>query len=179
VLVTDVIEKLCQSEDPETVDAGLTLTLESRRNPFHIASLIASTHSPDFADALIVRHLSDNKFLEVIKPLIQESVLRGADYDVVQPINAFWQKLKKQNELIAWLPLHRVAIERSSSFPGHDHSKSVEHLPSTSVHDKTETQTSRSAPQKMFTTISLPFDQDAAASCVRGWKKHSNLADFG
>jgi hypothetical protein len=67
----DVIEELCQSADSEAVDAGLELTIEAKRGPLRLASMIASTHSPESARALIVRHIADKKFLEVITPLFR------------------------------------------------------------------------------------------------------------
>jgi hypothetical protein len=170
----DVIEELCQSNDSEEIDTGLELTLEAKRNPLRMASVIASTLAPELTQALIVRHIADHKFLEVITPLIQESVARGADYDAVEPISTFWRKLMKQNHPLAWLPLLRMDIERSISFPSYSTGGSVAHLPSTSVQGTLEKQPSRSTPEKPFTTLSLPFNQDAAARCVCSWKKHSN-----
>jgi hypothetical protein len=170
----DVIEELCQSNDSEEIDAGLELTLEAKRKPLRTASVIASAHAPELTQALIVRHIADGKFLEIITPLIQESVARGADYDAVEPISTFWGKLKKQNDPLAWLPLHRMDIERSISFPSYSAGGSVSHLPSTSVQGTLEKQPSRTTPEKPFTGVPLPINEEAAARCVRSWKTHSN-----
>ena len=174
VSLADVIEELCQSNDFEEIDAGLELTLESKRNPSHAASVIASTHTAELTQALIVRHIADGRFLEVITPLIQESVARGADYDAVESIKTFWEKLRKQNVPLAWLPLHRMDIERSISFPSYGAGRSVSHLPSTSVQGPLDKQPSRSTPKRPFATVPLPFNEEAAARCVDSWKKHSN-----
>lgn len=174
VATVDVIEELCQSARADEIDAGLEIALEAKRDPLRTASVLASTHSPDVVQALIVSHIADGKFLEVVKPLIQESVVRGADYESVEPIHAFWQKLKNQKDPLAWLPLHSMDIERSISFPCYNGGGSVSHMPSTSVQGTLDKQPSRTTPEHPFTAVSMPFNQEVAARCVRSWKEHSN-----
>ena len=98
VTTSDVIDELCQSTDSEELDAGLELKLEAKRSALHTASVIASTHTSEFVQSLIIRHIADKKFLAIITPLIQESVARGSNFDNVEPISAFWQELAKQNK---------------------------------------------------------------------------------
>lgn len=174
VRAVDVIDELCQSKKKEEIDCGIELTLEAKRSPLHAASMIASTHTPEESKALITRHLVDAKFLEVIIPLIQESVARGADYDKDEQICAFWQKLKKENNSLAWLPLHRMDIEGSTTFPSYSAGGSVKHLPSTSTQGKLDKQPTRTAPEKPFTALPTLFNEESAARCVQSWKKRSN-----
>lgn len=48
------------------------------------------------------------------------------------------------------------------------------HIPSSNVTGELENLTSSSLTGKLFKTVPLPFDQVAAASCVRQWEEHSN-----
>lgn len=174
VPVVDVIDELCQSKKIEEIDVGIELTLEAKRSPLHAASMIASTHTPEETKALIISHLADAKFLEMITPLVQESVARGADYDKDKQIFAFWQKLKKENNPLAWLPLHRTDIEGSVSFPIYNTARSVKHLPSTSAQGKLDKPPTRTTPEKPFTAVPILFNEEAAARCVQSWKERSN-----
>jgi hypothetical protein len=174
VSTSDVIDELCQSNDSEEIDAGLELKLESRHSVLHTASVIASTHTPEFVQSLIIRHIADKKFLAIITPLIQESVARGAKYDNVEPIRAFWQELAKQNDPLAWLPLHRMDIEESIAFPSYGNGGSVAHLMTSSILGKLEKQPTQNPPGKPFTAVEQSINQEAAARCVRSWIKGSN-----
>ncbi len=174
VPVVDVIDELCQSNKVEQIDAGIELTLEAKRSPLHAASMIASTHTSEETKAFIISHLADAKFPEVITPLVQESVVRGADYDKDEQICTFWQKLKKENNPLAWLPLHRTDIEGLVSFPIYNAGRSVKHLPSTSVQGTLDKQPSRTAPENPFTAVPILFNEEAAVRCVQSWKKRSN-----
>lgn len=174
VPVVDVIDELCQSKQLEEIDAGVELTLEAKRGPLHAASMIASTHTPEETKALIIHHLADAKFLEVVTPLVQESVARGADYEKDEQICAFWQKCKKESNPLAWLPLHRMDIEGSVSFPIYGAGRSVKHLPSTSTEGKLDKQPTRTTPERPFTAVPIQFNEEAAARCVQSWQKRSN-----
>lgn len=169
----DVIEELCQSNELEKIDTGLELMLEAKRSALRAASLIASANTPEVIKALIVRHVLDGKFLEIIIPLIQESVARGADYDDVESVSTFWRKLRTQGEPLAWLPLHRTELEQSVSFPRYRAGGSATELASNSINAKLETPFPGTA-GTTFTSELLPFDEVAAARCVRSWKEHSN-----
>lgn len=174
VPVVDVIDELCQSKKIEEIDVGIELTLEAKRSPLHAASMIASTHTPEETKELIISHIANAKFLEVVTPLVQESVARGADYDKDEQICAFWQKLKKESNQLAWLPLRRMDIEDSVSFPIYSAGRSVKHLPSTSAQGKLDKQPARTAPEKPFTAAPILFNEESAARCVRSWKERSN-----
>lgn len=171
---SDVVDELCQSNDSEEIDAGLELKLESKHSVLHAASVIASTHTPDFIQSLIIRHIADKKFLAVITPLIQESVARGANYDNVELIRAFWQGLAKQNDPLTWLPLHRMDIEETITFPSYGNGGSVAHLATSSISGKLEKQPTQNTPGKPFTAVEQSLNPEAAARCVRSWTKGSN-----
>lgn len=99
---------------------------------------------------------------------------RGADFDAVEPIKAFWAKCGEQSNPLAWLPLHRTDIEQSVSFPSDSAGGSVSNLPSTSIQGKLEKQPSRTTPKRNFTAVLQLFNESAAARCVRSWTEHSN-----
>jgi hypothetical protein len=172
--MVDVIEELCQSAKIDFIDTGIELALEEGRNHLHIASMIASTHNLDFTQALIVKHISDGRFLEVVKPLIQEAVDRGADYESVVPIVTFWRKLHEDKEPLAWLPLHMVSMDRSIPLPSYRAGTSVTHLPSLFEHGTLSEKPSATTMGKSFDFVALPLDQDVAGRCVRSWAKRSN-----
>lgn len=170
----DIIEVLCESNDLDEIDTAIELTLEAQRGEWRRASMIASMHPPEVIKELILRHTADHKFLKIIIPLIQESVARGACYDDVEPISAFWKELKEREEPLAWLPLHRVDIERCVSFPYYRRSASVTHTPSSNISGEVENQPSPNQNRKAFEATPLTFDQVSAARCVRKWTEHSN-----
>jgi hypothetical protein len=175
VSTADVIEELCQSKNSEEIDTGLELAIEARRNALRIASIIASTHQPAMTQDLIIRHIADGKFLQIITPLIQESVARGADYEKIEAVRRYWEQLKKQKQPIAWLPLHKVDIENSIGFPSYNIGGSMANLPTTSVQRTVEKQSIPKANQtKSFTAEPRPINSELAARCVRWWIKNSN-----
>lgn len=171
---SDIIEVLCESNDLDEIDAAIELTIEAQRGVLRQASMIASMHTPEITKEVILRHVADRKFLKVIIPLIQESVARGACYDDVEPISTFWKALSEHAEPLAWLPLHRVDIERSATFRRYRGDASAIHLPSSNVTGELENLNSGSLTGKPFKTVQLTFDQVAAARCVRKWEEHSN-----
>ncbi len=170
----DIIEVLCESNDLDEIDAAIELTIEAQRGVLRRASMIASMHTPEITKEVILRHVADHKFLKIIIPLIQESVARGARYDDVEPISTFWKALSEQEEPLAWLPLHRVDIERSANFPRYGRSANDMHLPSSNVTDELEKHLSTNPHGKSFKTVPLTFDQVPAARCVSKWTEHSN-----
>jgi hypothetical protein len=170
----DIIDVLCESANLDYIDTGLELTLEAKRDALHRASMIASTHTPEVTKGLILRHIADRKYLEIIIPLIQEAVVRGACYDDVEQISTFWKTLYQDGEPLAWLPLHRIDIEESADFPRYRGGATVMHSPSSSVNGKLEKQSSGSPSGKLFKAVPMTFDQTSAARCVRSWKEHSN-----
>lgn len=171
---SDIIEVLCESNDLDEIDTAIELTLEAQRGVLRRASMIASMHPPEITKEVILRHVADRKFLKIIIPLIQESVARGACYDDVEPITTFWTALSEREEPLAWLPLHRVDIERSADFPRYRGSGSVTHRPSSSVNGILAKQSSKNPNRKSFKAVPQTFDQASAARCVRKWEEHSN-----
>ncbi len=170
----DIIEVLCESNDLDEIDTAIELTIEAQRGVLRRASMIASMHTPEITKEVILRHVADRKFLKIIIPLIQESVARGACYEDVEPISTFWKALSEQEEPLAWLPLHRVDTEHSADFRRYRGGASVMHIPSSNFTGELENLTSSSLTGKLFKTVPLPFDQVAAARCVRQWEEHSN-----
>lgn len=170
----DIIEMLCHSKDLDEIDAGLELKLEAGWGAERVASIIASTHSPEITKTLILRHIADSKFLKIIIPLIQEAVARGANYDAVEPISTFWNVLRLQGEPLTWLPLHRLDIEQSTNFPHYGGGGSAVSISSNTVNGKLEKPPSVNSMGKPFTAVPLPFDVMSAAQCVREWKENSN-----
>lgn len=174
VRTADVIEELYQSNNTKQIDAGLELAQEAKHNSFRIASEIASTHSPDETRALILRHLADRKFLPVITPLIQESVARGADYETVEPIAAYWRKLRADKEPLAWLPLHRTEMERATTFPHYHLGGKSFGMDTSSTQGKLEKKPAAPIRTAPFNTMLLDWNEEAAARCLRSWTKQSN-----
>jgi len=171
VSVSDVIEELCQSSEPEKFEAGLELSVEAKRDPLHIASMLASTHFGSLTRAIIVRHLDDSKFSKVTIPLIQEAVARGEDLETVEPISLFWAKLKAKKEPIAWLPLHRADMETALSFPQYLAGGSASSIPIISAPDHVEKPPVRTKPEVPFTALPVSMNEEAAARCVHSWEK--------
>ena len=170
----DVIDELCQSKDPDEVDTGLELTIEGKRSFLYTASEIASTHTPEGSQKLIIRHIEDGKFLQVITPLIQECVARGADYQNVKAIKVFWEKLRREKNPLTWLPLHRFDIEQSISFPSYGGGGSVSYSPTGSSQATLAKRPARVTLEKPFSGVPVLMNEEAAARCVQSWTKHSN-----
>lgn len=170
----DVIDELCKSENLEEIDAGLELALEAKRGPVQIASFLASSHTPRLREAIITRHVADGKFLSVIKPFIQESVARGANYESVDSIVSFWRKLKSQKEPLTWLPLHCTSVERTITFRVYSNLGSCASMPSSSEEKAKPRALLPEIPGKPFTAIEEPISKVEAGRCVRQWVNDSN-----
>jgi len=170
----DGIEFLCQSQKAEQVELGIELVHDAQRSSVYAASLLASSHSVEFLQPMIVKHIDDGKSLEIITPLIQECVARGANFDGIGSIKTYWELLGAKKNPLAWLPLHRLAIEKLIVFPTYSRHGSVETSPGTSVSGKLPEQHSDDDAGKPFSAISLPVDSAAVGSCVRMWKANSN-----